>query len=163
MEKRALFENFINENLDRAYGFAFTYMKNREDAEDIVGESVARALSSLGTLREESYVKTWFYKIIANTAKNALRKKHRFISVELNEETGGVACEDDYSDIYLSDILNGVSEKYREIVILKYCENMTFAEIAEICGINENTAKTRLYAAMRALRRNMEGKNEKLC
>mgnify|MGYP004660301627 CR=1 FL=1 len=163
MRKRVIFENFISENLDRAYGFAFTYMKNREDAEDVVSESVTKALESINSLREENYVKTWFYRIIANTAKNVLRKKHRFISVELDEKTGEIAENDDYSDIFLRDILDGISEKYREIVVLKYCENMTFAEIAEVCGINENTAKTRLYAALRALRRNMEGKNEKLC
>ena len=50
MEKKQLFETFITQNLDGAFRFAYTYMKNKEDAEDVVNESVIKALRSIRSL-----------------------------------------------------------------------------------------------------------------
>lgn len=44
MDKKQLFERFIRQNVDGAYRFAYTYTKNKEDAEDVVNESVVKAL-----------------------------------------------------------------------------------------------------------------------
>lgn len=51
MKKKQLFEKFITENIDNAYRFAFTYTKNRSDAEDVVNESVLKAISSIESLK----------------------------------------------------------------------------------------------------------------
>ena len=68
MSKEKLFGRFITENLDNAYRFAFIYVNDQQLAEDIVSDSVVRALKSLHRLKSEEFLKTWFYKIIANTA-----------------------------------------------------------------------------------------------
>lgn len=159
MKTRQLFEEFILQNLDNAYRFAFTYTKNKEDAEDIVNESVIKALRSIGKLKNTEYMKPWFYKIIVNTALTQRKQNSRVISVDFGESGEEIApyCEDDYSDITLEDILKVLDEKYRCVIVLKICEDMTFREIAEIMDISEGTVKTRFYKALEILKADLGG------
>ena len=77
------------------------------------------------------------------------------VSLELVEEAAP-AAPDDHARIAFDSMVAGVAEKDRVILVLKYCENMTLAEIANILGINENTIKTRLYRTLKALRADLE-------
>lgn len=154
MKKKQLFEKFITENMDNAYRFAFTYTKNRSDAEDVVNESVLKAISSIESLKNPVYIKQWFYKIISNTAVNMIRTRRNFESVDDTEDR--LISEDDYSKITLMSIISRLDIKYREIIILRFLEDMQLNEIAEITGVNENTVKTRLYRALEKLKADME-------
>ena len=51
MRKKKQLERFLEENLDGVYRFAYTYMRNREDAEDVVNDSVIKALKAVGKIR----------------------------------------------------------------------------------------------------------------
>ncbi len=155
MDNRELFEQFIRQNVDGAYRFAYTYMKNREDAEDVVNESVIKALRSIRSLRNPDYIKTWFYKIIVNTSLTQLRRKKQFVALEHVEE----AAEDDHARLLFDSMVAGVGEPDRTILVLRYCEGMTLSQIARVLDMNENTIKTRLYRALRTLRANMEAKH----
>ncbi len=155
VKKRQLFEEYITKNIDSAYRFAYTYVKNTADAEDIVNESVAKAISSLNSLRNTKYIKTWFYKIISNSAINFLHYKKRYVYIE--DSISKMSCEDDYSDISFNSIINILDIKYREIIVLRFLEDMPIKEIADILGINENTVKTRLYRGLKILKVDMEG------
>ena len=66
--KRKLIENYTIENKEKLYRIAFSYTKNKEDALDIVQESVLKALKSANTLKNPQYIKTWYYKILTRTA-----------------------------------------------------------------------------------------------
>ena len=150
MDKKQLFEKYITTNLDNAYRFAYTYTKNKYDAEDVVSESIIKALNAAETIRSPEYIKTWFYKIIVNTAINNLKKKNRFD--EFSEKENEISMEDDHSQINLQIILDKLEVKYREIIVLRFMEDMTIKEIAQVTGINESTVKTRLYRALEILK-----------
>ena len=150
MNKKQLFEKYITTNLYSAYRFAYTYTKNKYDAEDVVSESIIKALNAAETIRSPEYIKTWFYKIIANTAINNLKKKNRFD--EFSEKENEISMEDDHSQINLQIILDKLEVKYREIIVLRFMEDMTIKEIAQVTGINESTVKTRLYRALEILK-----------
>lgn len=72
--KRKLIENYTIENKEKLYRIAFSYTKNKEDALDIVQESVLKALKSANTLKNPQYIKTWYYKILTRTAIDYIRK-----------------------------------------------------------------------------------------
>lgn len=148
------FEEFITQNLDSAYRLAFTYMKNKEDAEDVVYDSVLKAMKSLRSLKRDEGMKSWFFKIVANTALSALKSSKRTVVTDFSESSGysSEVYEEDFSDIELSDILNRLSEDDRGIVVLKICEEMTFREIAAVLSLSENTVKTKFYRAVRSLK-----------
>ena len=64
----------IESNQERYYKVAFSYVKNREDALDIVHDAIVKALQSFHTLRNPAYAKTWFYRILINESLSFLRQ-----------------------------------------------------------------------------------------
>lgn len=157
MTKKQLFEKFILENIDSCYRFAFSYTHNKEDAEDIVSQSILKALRSIDSLRDTNVIKSWFFKIIANTSLTFLRKNKNIIFMDYDsiEDTNGTT--DDYSELSFNEIIEKLDIKYKEILILRFFENMTLQEISGVLNINENTIKTRLYRALKILKLEIEG------
>jgi RNA polymerase sigma-70 factor (ECF subfamily) len=158
-EKFQLVENYIVENQNAHYRLAFSYVKNKESALDIIQESIMKALRSIDSLEEIHYLKTWFYRILINTSIDFIHKNKRVIVVEDNVldfhlPTNEMAVPN--IDLYEAiDLLPPVS---KTIIILRFFEDMKIEDIANTLGENSNTIKTRLYAALRKLRSNMEEK-----
>lgn len=156
MDKRQLFESYITQNIDSAYRFAYTYMKNKEDAEDVVTESVIKALKAVGGLRNPEYIKTWFYRIVANTAISFLRQNKKITKLDYAELNLASEEEEPEGGPDLEKIIAKLDEDHRVIIVLRFFEGMKLAEIAKVLDINENTVKTRLYRALKTLRVDME-------
>ena len=154
LNKTKCFEHFINEKIDSIYRFAYTYMRSREDAEDVVNESVVKALKGIGGLKDEEAIKCWFYRIVANTAVSELRKRGRMIGGD--DLFDDVGREDDYSKLNFESMIASLSEDTKAVVVLKCCDNMSFREISEVLAINENTVKTRFYTAVKKLKEDTE-------
>lgn len=152
MRKRKCLEKFLEENLDNIYRFAYTYMRNRENAEDVVSDSVVKALKASNRIKDEKSIKCYVYAIVANTALTALKKNNRYICLE-PEKMEINFTEDDYSNLNFESMINRLDEHSKAVVVLKCCDDLTFEEIARVLNINENTAKTRFYSAIKKLRR----------
>lgn len=151
------FERFISENIDRIYRFAYSYTKKREDAEDVVSESVEKALKSLKKLKQPEFMKTWFYKIVSNTALTHINKKNKIELLSFNEIPES-SENDDYSKLNFEELIKVLDVKYKSVIILRFMEDMKISEIAKILDVSENTVKTRLYTALRLLKSDMEEK-----
>ena len=152
MNKANMFEKYITENIDAAYRFAYTYTKNKEDAEDILNESVIKALRSIHTLKDPEKIKPWFYRIISNTALTHLKKQQKIVYLSDEEMESLDVVTDDYSQLDLQSLLDVLEPKYKSILVLRFFEDMTIPEVADVLGINENTVKTRLYKALNLLK-----------
>ena len=152
MKKTSLFENYINENIDAAYRFAYTYAKNKEDAEDILNESVVKALRSINSLRDPEKIKPWFYRIIANTALTHIKSRQKIVYLEYEDMENLDSVTDDYSNLNFNELIEKLDPKYKSIIVLRFFENMTIQEVASVLDLNENTVKTRLYKALKMLR-----------
>ena len=156
MSRKSSFEKFIMENMDSCYRFAYSYAKNKEDAEDILNDSMLKAWKAVGELREEKYMKTWFYKIISNTAITYLRKKGTFIAVEDDVLERLDVREDKYDDSSFHDMIKTLPERYKEVIVLRYFEDMSISEVATVLDLNENTVKTRIHRALKILKIDLE-------
>jgi RNA polymerase sigma-70 factor (ECF subfamily) len=149
--------DYIMENKEKYYRLAYSYVRNIEDALDIIQESIYKAISSLDSLKEFSYVKTWFYRIVVNTSLDFLRKHKKMVAVDdevlatYDEGTAAV-----YPNIDLQRALENLPVNYRSIVVLRFFEDLKIEEIAEILEENINTVKTRLYKALELLRIKMD-------
>jgi len=66
------------------YRLAYSYVKNADDALDIVQESIYKAISSASSLKNPDYIKTWLYRIVVNTSLDFLRKQKK--NIAFNEE-----------------------------------------------------------------------------
>lgn len=134
------------------YRLAYSYVKNADDALDIVQESIYKAISSASSLKNPDYIKTWLYRIVVNTSLDFLRKQKKNIAFDEEIlESHDFETVDTYGDFDLQKALDNLPEKYRTVVILRYFEDLKIDEIAEILNENFNTIKTRLYKSLEKL------------
>lgn len=149
--------NFIIDHREDSYRLAYSYVKNKEDAMDILQDAICKALSAESSLKDISAVKPWFFRILVNTAIDFLRKRKRTFYVE--DETLDVLAGpkmDVYAELDLQKALEKLPTKDKTVILLRYFEGMRLQEIAVAMNENINTTKTRLYSSLRKLRLNME-------
>ena len=149
--KKEKLKLYITNNLDKLYRLAFSYAKNEHDAEDIVNESVKRALDAIYQLEKEEFLGTWMYRIVINTASSYMKMKSKLIYIdEIIENT--LVKEDKYQDTDLYNMVMKLDSKYRIVIVLRCYEDMAIDKIAEVLNENVSTVKTRLYKALKLLK-----------
>lgn len=153
--------DYIISNKEKYYRVAYSYVKNTDDALDIIQESIYKAVAHIDSLQDINYINTWFYRIIVNTSIDFLRKQKKVIPVD-NEILASFVSEinDEYENFDLKKAMDDLPEKYKSVVILRYFEDLKIEEIAEILNENINTIKTRLYKALKLLRIKMDDYEE---
>lgn len=149
-----LLEQYILENQNQIYRLAYSYVRNKDDALDIVQESIYKAMTAKRSLNKADAVRPWFYRIVVNTALDFLRRKKREAEPEedIMLHANSTATDDQYEDIDLKQALSRLPSAYRSIVVLRFFEDLTLEEIAEILNENLSTIKTRLYKSLKLLR-----------
>lgn len=153
--------DYIISNKEKYYRVAYSYVKNADDALDIMQESIYKAVAHVDSLQDINYINTWFYRIIVNTSIDFLRKQKKVIPVD-NEVLASFVSEtnDEYENFDLQKAMDDLPEKYKSVVVLRYFEDLKIEEIAEILNENTNTIKTRLYKALKLLRIKMNDYEE---
>lgn len=137
---------------------AYTYVKNRQDAEDIVQETFIRAFSALSQLKEPKYFATWLYKILIRESFYTMKKKERtkLMEAELMEQMQllGQESNEDYSELHHA--IASLKKDYQMTIILHYFYDFKIFEIAEMLGKPKNTIKMHLHRGRKALRLKLE-------
>lgn len=143
---------YILENQERFYRLAYSYVKNREDALDAVQNAVCQALEHCRAIRNEEAVRTWFYRILVNESLRILKERNRF-SPE-NEEVPEIPYEEKgfEPEENLEAYLGRLDGDTQTIIRLRFFEELSLAEIAQITKLNLNTVKARLYRGLKRLR-----------
>ena len=149
-------EQILTENYERYYRLAYSYMRNEDDALDVVQESAYRAIRDCRKVRNKDYLSTWIYRIVVNTALDMLRRKKK---ENITEELPEIPVEDQYQDLELRTVLNQLDDKSRTIILLRYFEDLKLEDIADIVGDNLNTVKARLYRSLKKLRLKLEAED----
>lgn len=152
-EVHALFITCITDHKDDFYRLAYSYVKNQEDALDIVQESIKKAFTSLNKIKDPNLMKSWFYKILVRTAIDLLRKQKRLtVADDETIEFLSQGKEDIYRDMDLHRVLDELPIPYKTVITLRFFEDLKLEEISEILEENINTVKTRLYKGLKLLR-----------
>lgn len=141
------------------YKIAFVYVKNQNDALDVVQETAYRSFKKIKNLKEPKYFKTWLTKIAINCSLDFLRKQKNVVQLKpaLEENLSGDVNEDIDQEMTVRDLIECLSEEEKSVVILRFYEGMTFKEVSETLDIPLGTAKTILYRALNKLRNNLKG------
>lgn len=143
---------FVLDNQNKFYRIAFSYVKNKEAAMDVIQDAVVNAFANYDSLKQPEYLKTWFYRILINSAITYLRKNKKYVLtedfVEILDSKEKVN-DNDYIDLY--NAVKNLPPKLKTVVILRYFEDMKFSDIALITKTNESTIKTRLKTALQRL------------
>lgn len=153
----AAFHALITRQRRRLYGIAYSYLHNESDALEAVQETVCRAWSKCGRLRNPELFVTWLIRILINCCVDEQKRKKRVIPYEeIQQEHAKTGEMVNDSKLDLERALNRMKPKYRHVLILKYYQDMTVAEIAKVLECPEGTVKTRLYQGLKLLRQKIE-------
>lgn len=152
-EKFKLVEQFLIKNREAHYRLAYSYVRNKENALDIIQDSIVKALKSIDRLEEVDYLKTWFYRIIINTSIDFIRKNKRMSIMDDEKLSIHLPClEDQLLDMDLQAALEQLPPEDKTLIILRFFEDLKIDTIAEMTGQNVSTVKTRLYRTLKQLR-----------
>ena len=155
----------LGEYLDALYSYALVLSRNHTEAEDLVQETCLRALRAMGRLRSDSNIKSWLFTILRNIWLNQLRKRRTappLVELDVDERSSEVAVEKsrDPHGILISklehqqvrDAILQLPEEFREIVLLREYEELSYEEIAAVLGCPQGTVMSRLARARDRLR-----------
>ncbi|MGN7477367.1 RNA polymerase sigma factor [Solibacillus silvestris] len=152
-----LFIQYVRDNKKQLYILAYSYVKNEQDALDIVQDSIQKGWLALDRIDNHAQMKSWFYKIVVRTSIDFLRKMKRIQVTD--QQTLMYLCEesqDTYKNMDLENALEQLPLELREVVILRFFEDLKLDDIAVILQIPLSTAKSRLYKALKLLKIEME-------
>ncbi|WP_019122142.1 sigma-70 family RNA polymerase sigma factor [Brevibacillus massiliensis] len=150
------FYQLMQEHKQQLYRLAFAYLKNEQDALDAVQETTYRAYKQLPRLREPQYFHTWLIRILLNYCHDQTKAKKRWKLIETFREEHSHPDDMQHERVHLELAIEQLGPKYKQVIILKYFEDMTIAEIARVIGRPEGTVKTRLHQALSQLRKLLE-------
>ncbi|WP_411790418.1 sigma-70 family RNA polymerase sigma factor [Halobacillus rhizosphaerae] len=139
------------------YRISYAYVKNQDDALDVVQEVAYRSFKKIDTLKSPKYFKTWLIKIAITCSIDLINKNKKVIQLDsIDQELMGSRDEDTSLSITLKGLLDQLNEDEKSIVILKSYQGYTFKEIAALLNMPLGTAKTLFYRALHKLRKDFK-------
>lgn len=170
------FEELISPYTNALLNYIFRYIKNRDDAEDILQETYLKVYKSIKTFEGNSSFKTWLYRIATNMSIDYLRKNKRTESVSLNQTADDGEYELQIPDSTyspeeqakknaalsaLKEAMENMSDEHRTIITLRDIEGFSYDEIADVTKTTVGTVKSRISRARSQLKKLLE-KNKEL-
>ena len=152
---REALEQIYTRYRDRLCNYAYRLVGDRDRVDDVVHETFIKVWSNIGRLNDTSSFRSWLFAIARNEALLQLRDRKPF--EELNDET--TPESDDPLSALISNELSGsvtglldaLRPSYKELIVLKVYEALTYAEIASVTGLSLSAVRVHLYRARKAL------------
>lgn len=142
---------------DSIYHYCLRLLKSDDLALDAVQETFLRMHNQMGTLHDGLALRAWLFSIARNYSFNSMR------GARLKEplDVDALSDEDTPYEIYVREeqsanlkaLVDGLKPVYREVIVLKEYEGLSYAEIAAVTGTTESAVKSRLFKARKALTR----------
>ncbi len=168
-DRLARFEESILPHLDAAYNLAYWLTRNSHDAEDLVQDSYLRAFRFFDGFRGGSS-RAWLLKIVRNTFYTSLgQRAHEPVS-SIDDELFAAECDAcDPETIALAsadgqllrEAVEQLSPEFREAIVLRELEGLSYKEIASVTGVPLGTVMSRLTRARKQLQLRLAGRVQK--
>jgi RNA polymerase sigma-70 factor, ECF subfamily len=156
-------EMFVRAHQQPVYRLALSVLDDPAEAEEAAQDALVAAIKSLHTYRGDSAFTTWLYAITLNVCRTRLRKQRSrdrlmdtlksifHVGGDLHAHPEDVAIRSQ-ADASVARAVNSLDEKHRLPVVLRYYNEFSIAEIAQLLDISEGTVHSRLFTARERLR-----------
>jgi len=151
------FGELLSKHEAQMYRVAFLQVKNRADALEVMQEACCRAFRGIGSLKKPEYFKTWLMRIVMNCAVDFIRKNARLVPMDAQDMEQILPCEDPCAEewvqhVALDHLMRVLTAEEKNVLLLKYGEEYSFSQIAQLLDLPLGTVKTLLYRALNKLR-----------
>ncbi len=166
-----LFEELAMPLFGQLYNFAHWLTRDRDEAEDLVQETYAKALRGFSSFQQGTNFRAWIFRILRNTfltSRSGLQATARVPldgeedgpELAIERETPETILMDRLSDERLQSAIENLPVHLREILLLCEVEEMSYQEIAETLTIPMGTVMSRLSRARKALRERLRAQEK---
>lgn len=140
---------YIHKFHGTVYRLAYSYLKNPDDAEDVVQETFLRLYLSNTEFETDENIKAWLIRVAINLSKDMLKSSWFRGRTELDKDIPAKEKNEDT----ISEIIEKLKPEYRAVIFLFYYEGYSVKEIAEMNEISVSAATTRLSRARKKLKK----------
>lgn len=144
------FIHAVKRNSQRLFVIAFSYLKNKHDAEDALQNAFLKLWKSKIEFDDDLGIDKWLTKVLVNDCKNFFNLSFR--QNKSIEEVYNVSTFDKYFNVDLYNAVMSLNKKERLCVILFYYDDLTISDISKITGIKESTVKSLLKRSRNKLK-----------
>lgn len=155
----------------KAYRVAYRLLGNEADALDAVEDAFLKLITAAAGFRGEATAKTWFYRILVNTALDSRRKRRVHASLDAMEDdeegrSQAIASRDEgpveaaergEMGEKIRQAIADLDEKHREVFVLAAVEGLSYKEMADVLEISIGTVMSRLFYARKYLQKSLKG------
>lgn len=157
---REAFGGLVEQYRDNVYRLAYRMCGNAYDADEAAQEAFVAAWRALPNFRGDAKFSTWLYRLTTNAAIDVMRREKRhqtvgdgeMIDVADDADSPQETVERTEQQEAVQKALSTLSEEYREILLLRYMEELDYSEIAEVLQLPSGTVKSRINRAKAALK-----------
>jgi len=156
----------LHELRGRLFRMAYAWSHDRSLADDLVQETLARAMERIGQLRDPTAMDTWVFSILNNCHRDHFRRLKEQTGVE--EEAGDAALEPDqlyerYAAVRrVHDAIAALPDAQRQVLTLVDIEGFKYAEVAQTLGIPAGTVMSRLCRARQAVKERLHAASTRM-
>ena len=154
-------ERLIRENYDEIYRYCWRHTGQRETAEDLTQEVFLKFLGNIGRYREYGKLRNYLYVIAGNLIRDCYRKKRETCLEEADVEAGERELEQAAERIEIRRALDRLEAEERDLVILRYYQELKIRDISAVTGIPASTVRYRLRQAERKLKETLSSGGER--
>lgn len=161
------FKELMERHKTAVTGFAFRYLKDNETTKDVIQETFIEVYKMRKTYKPAAKFSTWLYTIARSRCLNVLRYQKRHPSDSMKEINDIQGKELVGNELEKEEIKNNIKKAidllpylYKEVVIMREYENLSYKEISEISGYPESTLRTRMEYALNKLKEIISEKPE---
>jgi RNA polymerase sigma factor (sigma-70 family) len=157
--KETAFSELLDVYQERLYWHIRKIVLTHQNADDVLQNTFIRIYKSVANFQEKSTLHTWMYRIAYNESIRFLEKnnKKKYEDLDaISESHLEVLFEDEYFDgdeiqRKLHKIIDGFTEKQKQVFQMKYFDNLSFRQISEILNISQSTLKSTYYTAVKII------------
>lgn len=142
----------MSEHKAQLYRIAYAYLKNEHDALEAIQETTFRAYQNIRQVKSPAHFKTWLIRILINYCIDTQKKSRKYQPAHEQSQQANDITTINETKIEIEEALTQLDHRYRQIILLKYYEDLTIGDIALTLHRPEGTIKTWLHQALKQLR-----------